>query len=156
MPSLLGSFQSCGDGNHSTSITCSGTSCAAIQKIPGLTCTNGTSGSMTCSNGNECASASNLTSSFAIQGPQHHSDTQYHHQRSEFHYSRLWSKLHKRHRVSTQRGIFIPQARPQTYDADGLSFVFCSSICSHQHICRASSDAKPVRVYPGPTPGSNV
>src|SRR5271156_406471 len=68
MSSLLGSFQSCGDGNHSTSITCSGTSCAAIQKIPGLTCIDGTSGSMTCSNGNECASASNLTSSFAIQG----------------------------------------------------------------------------------------
>jgi hypothetical protein len=68
MSSLTGSFQSCGNGNHSTSFKCSGTSCAAIQQIPRLTCTNDTTGSMTCSNGIQCPALSNLSSSFSIQG----------------------------------------------------------------------------------------
>jgi hypothetical protein len=68
MSSIAGSFQSCADGNRSTSLTCSGPSCGALQKIPGLSCTNNTSGSITCTNGNKCAVVSNLTSSFALQG----------------------------------------------------------------------------------------
>lgn len=68
MSSLLGTFQSCGNGNHSTSITYSGTSCTAIQQIPGLTSTNTTSRSMTCTNRAHYPSNSNLSSSFAISG----------------------------------------------------------------------------------------
>lgn len=68
MSTILGSFQSCKTGNHTASITCNGPSCYALQMIPSFTCTNNTSGSMTCTNGNKCDTPANLTSSFALQG----------------------------------------------------------------------------------------
>ena len=68
MSSLKGTYQACKEGNSSSTMTCTGASCAGLSKIPGFTCTGDPSTSMTCSNGVTCASVSNMTSSYALQG----------------------------------------------------------------------------------------
>ena len=67
MTTLSGSLHSCGTGTFSTSITCTGSTCGKLENIPGITCTNASSTSMTCTNNIACNGPSAVISSFSMQ-----------------------------------------------------------------------------------------
>ncbi len=67
MASVTASFYSCGSGNFSTTITCTGSTCAKLERLAGITCVNISSIIRTCTNNVVCGSSSTVVSSFDLQ-----------------------------------------------------------------------------------------